>query len=68
MMTKLGKYKEPEAHHWIVLRLVRRLFKTHNGHGVDAGRSVLWLIREVGSNRVIKMIDQLADEEANNVR
>ena len=57
------QYKEPEAQHWIVLRLVRQLFKAHGGHSRNAGLSTLWLIREVGSNRVIEMIDQLHAEE-----
>lgn len=58
------KYQEPQAHHWIVLRLVRQLFKTHNGHGRNSGLSVLWLIREVGSNRLMDMILELEKEEA----
>ena len=56
------QYKQPEAQHWIVLRLVKQLFK-HGGHSRNAGLSTLWLIREVGSQRVIEMIDQLHAEE-----
>lgn len=64
----LDKYKEPEAHHWIVLRLARQLIKTQGVRGGDVGRSVLWLVREVGGKPVVKMIQQLEQEEANNVR
>ena len=60
----MKKYQEPQAHHWIVLRLVRQLFKTHGRHSRNASLSTLWLVREVGSNRVIEMIDQLEKEEA----
>jgi len=58
------QYKEPEAQHWIVLRLVKQLFKAHGGHSQNAGRSTLWLIREVGSKQVMSMIEQLEKEEA----
>ena len=57
------QYKEPEAQHWIVLRLVKQLFKAHEGHGRNAGMSTIWLLREVGSKRLIEMIDQLHAEE-----
>jgi hypothetical protein len=58
------QYKQPEAQHWIVLRLVRQLFKAHAGHGRNAGLSTVWLIREVGIKQVMSMIDQLEKEEA----
>ena len=57
------QYKEPEAQHWIVLRLVKQSFKTHQGHSRTTGLSTIWLIREVGSKRLIEMIDQLHAEE-----
>ena len=57
------QYKEPEAQHWIVLRLVKQLFKAHGGHSRNAGLSTIWLLREVGSQRLIEMIDQLHAEE-----
>ncbi len=61
----MKKYQEPQAHHWIVLRLVRQLFKTHKGHGRNAGLATLWLIRELGGgNKVVEMIQQLEQEEA----
>lgn len=60
----MKKYQEPQAHHWIVLRLLRQIFRAHGGHGRNAGLSTLWLIREVGSKRVMEMIQQLEDEEA----
>ena len=59
----MKKYQEPKAQHWIVLRLVKQLFKAHGGHSRNAGMSTIWLIREVGSQRLIEMIDQLHAEE-----
>jgi hypothetical protein len=58
----MKKYQEPQAQHWIVLRLVRQLFKAHGGHSQNAGRSTLWLIREVGIKQVMSMIQQLEEE------
>jgi len=60
----MKKYQEPQAHHWIVLRLLRQVFKSQGGHGRNAQLGTLWLIREVGSKRVMSMIQQLEDEEA----
>jgi hypothetical protein len=60
----MKQYKQPEAQHWIVLRLVRQLFKAHGGHSRNAGQSTLWLIREVGIKQVMSMIEQLEKEEA----
>jgi hypothetical protein len=60
----MDKYKQAEAQHWIVLRLVRRLLKSQGGHAMDSGRSVIWLIREVGIKQVMSMIKQLEEEEA----
>lgn len=62
------KYQQPQAHHWIVLRLARRLIKAQGGHARDSGQSILWLIREVGYTQLRDMILQLEKEEANNVR
>jgi hypothetical protein len=64
----LSKYKEPQAHHWIVLRLVKQSVKTHQGHSRTTGLSTTWLIREVGIEQLMDMILQLEQEEANNVR
>jgi hypothetical protein len=58
------QYKQPEAQHWIVLRLVRQSFKTHKGHSRTTGLSTTWLIREVGIKQVMDMILQLEKEEA----
>ena len=58
------QYQEPQAQHWIVLRLVRQSFKTHQGHSRTTGLSTVWLIREVGIKQVMSMIDQLEKEEA----
>lgn len=60
----MKKYQEPQAHHWIVLRLVRQLVKTHKGHGRNSGLSVLWLIRQVGYDQLMDMILELEKEEA----
>jgi hypothetical protein len=60
----MKKYQEPQAHHWIVLRLLRQLLKSQGGHGRNAGLSTVWLIREVGIKRVMSMIEQLEQEEA----
>ena len=58
------QYQEPEAQHWIVLRLVKQSFKDHKGgHSRTTGLSTIWLLREVGSKRLIEMIDQLHAEE-----
>ena len=57
------QYKQPEAQHWIVLRLVKQVLKAQGGHARDSGLSTVWLIREVGSQRLIEMIDQLHAEE-----
>jgi hypothetical protein len=58
----MKKYQEPQAQHWIVLRLVRQLLKAHGGHSQNAGQSTLWLIREVGIKQVMSMIQQLEEE------
>ena len=58
------QYKQPEAQHWIVLRLVRQSFKTHQGHSRITGLSTTWLIREVGIEQLMDMIIQLEKEEA----
>jgi hypothetical protein len=60
----MKNYQEPQAQHWIVLRLVKQSFKDHKGgHSRTTGLSTLWLIREVGIKQVIEMIDQLHAEE-----
>jgi hypothetical protein len=58
------QYKQPEAQHWIVLRLVRQSVKTHQGHSRTTGLSTTWLIREVGIRQVMDMILQLEKEQA----
>ena len=60
----MKNYQEPQAQHWVVLRLVRQLFKAHGGHSRNAGLSTVWLIREVGIKQVMDMILQLEEEEA----
>ena len=58
------QYKQPEAQHWIVLRLIKQVLKAQGGHARDSGLSTLWLIREVGIKQVMDMILQLEEEEA----
>jgi hypothetical protein len=58
------QYQEPKAQHWIVLRLVKQVLKAQGGHARDSGLSTLWLVREVGSQRLREMIQQLEEEEA----
>jgi len=59
----MKKYQEPQAQHWVVLRLVKQLFKAREGRDRNSELSVLWLLREVGSKQVLNMIDQLHAEE-----
>jgi hypothetical protein len=61
----MKNYQEPQAQHWIVLRLVKQSFKDHKGgHSRTTGLSTVWLIREVGIKQVMDMILQLEKEEA----
>jgi hypothetical protein len=60
----MKQYKQPEAQHWIVLRLVKQVLKAQGGHAKDSSQSTLWLIREVGIKQVMSMIQQLEKEEA----
>ena len=59
----MKQYKQPEAQHWIVLRLVKQLLKAQGGHAKDSSQSTLWLIREVGIKQLMDMILQLEKEE-----
>jgi hypothetical protein len=61
----MKKYQEPQAHHWIVLRLLRQLLALQKVHALDNVRSTIWLLREVGYNRLMDMIVELEIEEAN---
>ena len=61
----MKKYQEPQAHHWIVLRLLRQLLALQKVHALDNVRSATWLLREVGYNRLMDMIVELEIEEAN---
>jgi len=60
----MKNYQEPQAQHWIVLRLIKQLLKAQGGHARDSGLSTLWLVREIGSQQLREMIDQLEGEEA----
>ena len=61
----MKKYQEPQAHHWIVLRLLRQLLALQKVHALDNVRSTTWLLREVGYNRLMDMIVELEIEETN---
>lgn len=60
----MKKYQEPQAHHWVVLRLLRQVVKAHGAHSKNAVLSTLWLVRQVGYDRLMDMIEQLEKEEA----
>lgn len=59
----MKKYQKPQAQHWVVLRLVKKMYGTSRWHHRDSELSMLWLLREVGSKQVMNMIDQLHAEE-----
>ena len=56
-------YQEPQAQHWVVLRLIKQVLKAQGGHAGDSGLSTVWLLREVGGKQLLNMIDQLHAEE-----
>lgn len=57
-------YPPPEAHHWIVLRLMRAYAKANpNTYSVEVVRSFRWLQGEVGSAMLEEMVDRLVTEE-----
>jgi hypothetical protein len=60
----MKKYQEPQAHHWIVVRLLRKVVKAKSSDAIDVARSTVWLLREVGYNRLMDMIVELEIEEA----
>lgn len=56
-------YIRPQAHHWIVLRLIRSYSKAKLHYSQDHARSLIWLMREVGQTQLNEMLDQLAFED-----
>jgi len=60
----MAKYKQPEAHHWIALRLMRGYVILANTHNRDCYLTIQWLLREVGFKKINHMLDQLKQEEA----
>jgi hypothetical protein len=57
------QYKEPQAHHWIIVRLLRDQFKNGNSYNEDRARTAVWLIKELGGKRVMQMLTELQQEE-----
>jgi hypothetical protein len=59
------QYKEPQAHHWIIVRLLRDHFKNGNSYSYneDRARTAAWLIKELGGKRVMQMLTELQQEE-----
>lgn len=57
-------YPPPEAHHWIILRLMRTCAKANpNEYSAEVVRSFHWLKEEVGSAMLEDMVDQLVLED-----
>jgi hypothetical protein len=55
-------YQQPQAHHWIALRLVRGYARAVSTHNRDCTYAVVWLMREVGYKQLNNMIEQLQGE------
>ena len=60
----MKKYQEPQAHHWIAMRLMRGYVKTLKTHNRDCFFTVMWLLRELGVKQVNHMLEQIEKEEA----
>lgn len=59
-------YEQPQAHHWIIARLIRASFKNRNLYNIDTARSIMWMVRTVGSAQLNEMLDALRFEEESN--
>lgn len=59
-------YERPQAHHWIIARLIRASFKNSGTYNVETARSIMWLMRTLGSTQVNEMLDALRFEEESN--
>lgn len=58
-------YERPQAHHWIIARLVRANVKSKQSYNMETARSVVWLMRTLGNAQVFEMLDALRFEEEN---
>lgn len=55
------QYKEPQAHHWIIVRLIVDGFlhgRTYS-YNDERARSVIWLVKELGAKRVSEMMSAI---------
>lgn len=62
----MKSYIQPQAHHWIIARLVRTYDKTNKSnmkYFIDHARSVAWLMSQVGYSQVNEMMDALQLED-----
>jgi hypothetical protein len=59
-------YERPQAHHWVIARLLRANFKDNKTYNVETARSVMWMIRTLGGTQVNEMLDALRFEEESN--
>jgi hypothetical protein len=60
----MKKYQEPQAHHWIALRLMKNYLVLTKKSNRDCFKTTLWLVEEVGEHAVYRMLVQLKQEEA----
>ena len=58
-------YERPQAHHWIIARLVSASTKDKKTYTMETARSIMWLIRTLGQAQVFDMLDALRFEEQN---
>lgn len=58
-------YEKPQAHHWIIARLIRASFKHRSLYTIDTARSIMWMVRTVGGAQLNEMLDALRFEEEN---
>lgn len=58
-------YERPQAHHWIILRLLRTRTRDKRICNMETSRSIVWLMRTLGRAQVFEMIDALNFEEQN---
>lgn len=58
------QYKEPQAHHWIIARLLRVRYGHSYTYDDDRARTVMWMIRELGAKRVSQMLATIQQEDS----
>ena len=57
-------YIRPQAHHWVILRLIRTCVKAKTPIVTfNVAESIVWLMHELGRAQVFEMIDRLIVEE-----